>query len=53
MFAETLAVGKGVCKHGTYQGEFPLTPCAARLLAQALRQKPAGGWTWALPTKNH
>lgn len=53
MFAKTLAVGKGFSKHGTCQGEFPLDPYAARLPAQALRYRPAAGWTWALPTGKH
>lgn len=53
MFAKTIAVGKVLCNHGTCQGELPLTPCAPRLPAQALRQKPAVGWTWALPTSNN
>ena len=35
------------------KGSFPLTPYAARLPAQALRYRPAAGWTWALPTGNH
>ena len=35
------------------KGRSPLTPCAARLPTQALRDRPAGGWTWALPTGNH
>ena len=35
------------------KGDSPLTPSAARLPAQALGQRPADGWTRAMPTQNH
>lgn len=50
MFAKTIAVRQGFCNNGLCQGGFPLNPCATRLHAEALREAPAGGWTWAMPT---
>ncbi len=35
------------------KGDAPLTPSAARLHTETLRQGPADGWTRAMLTRNH
>jgi hypothetical protein len=53
MFAKTRPTARFFAIKARAKGASPLTPNAARLPTEGLRQMPAGGRTWAVPTVNN